>query len=217
MQPWEIWEPARLSWRGHGFSGRLIVVDGIDGAGKTTMFKQLAEYLSGSGLFVVESRTPSDDFRQTKAMKAWNDLGYGISRHQLQLGLTVMACGDRLMHEAAVVEPALRQGKVIILDRYVFTSPVHVISDIHVALGSSLIRPDLGIVIDASPSLAYSRVCQRQDEHRHPDELATMERHRDRYLQLAKVNGFSVVSSDERSVGDTFTQVRSITEQVLRL
>lgn len=100
-------------------TGLFITFEGIEGSGKSTQQRLLAEYLTGRGVDVVVTREPggtvvSDCIReilldpQNGRLDAWSEaLLYAASRAQLV---------------AEVIEPALAEGKTVLCDRYVDSS-----------------------------------------------------------------------------------------------
>ncbi len=98
--------------------GGLIAFEGLDGVGKTTQTRLLAQNLIQLGLPVILTREPTD-----------GHFGQQIRRiivHGRQ-GLTPAAeldlfIADRREHVQEVIQPALADGKIVITDRYYFSS-----------------------------------------------------------------------------------------------
>src|SRR5262245_13872659 len=111
----EPWCPLRLDLQRHNYPGKLIVFEGIDGSGKTTLINALSSYLKDRGQDHIIIKTPSEDLRATWVWKAYFDQTLGISRDEVNVfGLSIMAFGDRLVHQSYVTEPALRAGKWVL-------------------------------------------------------------------------------------------------------
>jgi dTMP kinase len=92
-------------------SGKLIVFEGIDGAGKTTVHKALKEKMKGRG-DIVFSGEPTDSEYGRKVREV---LGNGnISAEELLF----LFMQDRIEHVKNVIIPSLKEGKVVVLDRY---------------------------------------------------------------------------------------------------
>lgn len=98
------------------FPGTLIVFEGIDGTGKSTQLKLLAEALEQSGTEVVSSREPTDGPFGKKLRASM--LEGRLSREE-ELALFH---DDRRDHIEHLILPALEAGKTIILDRYYFST-----------------------------------------------------------------------------------------------
>jgi dTMP kinase len=94
--------------------GLFITIEGIDGAGKTTQARLLAEWLRGLGRQVCATREPGG----TSAGERIRDLV--LSREwaipaEAELFLYL---ADRTIHVSQVVKPALAAGDVVVCERY---------------------------------------------------------------------------------------------------
>lgn len=96
--------------------GHLIVVEGIDGTGKSTQVRLLAEALRNDGHRVITSREPTDGPYGTRLRQSATS-GRLSPEEELQLFLQ-----DRREHVETLIQPALDAGEIVILDRYYFSS-----------------------------------------------------------------------------------------------
>jgi dTMP kinase len=94
--------------------GRLITVEGIDGAGKSTQVERLAALLAGRGHRLVGTREPGA-----------TALGHELRRVVLgrEIGLSpdaelLLFLADRAEHVATVIKPALEAGALVLCDRF---------------------------------------------------------------------------------------------------
>ena len=97
--------------------GILIVLEGIEGSGKTTQFRLLESWLRDAGLDVVSAREPGGTQAGEAARQALLHGGDVPARAELMLMLASRAA---LMEQ--VVEPALRRGAIVLLDRFELSS-----------------------------------------------------------------------------------------------
>jgi|GEM_PF-136925 len=100
----------------HGLPGRLIVVEGLDGSGKSTQMERLKEELESRGLKVVttswnSSETVSDAVKGAKKKRALDPKTFAL--------LNAADLSDRL---DKTILPALREGAIVLADRWYYTS-----------------------------------------------------------------------------------------------
>lgn len=98
------------------FPGSLIVFEGIDGTGKSTQVALLAEALEALGREVVTSLEPTNG-PYGKQLRASMQEGRLSPEEELAL-----FHDDRRDHVEHLILPALEAGKVVILDRYYFST-----------------------------------------------------------------------------------------------
>ena len=100
----------------HRYPGRLFVVEGIDGSGKTTQLGLLAKWLAAAGrpVFVTEWNSSPLVKAATKAGKKKNEL----TPTTFSL-LHATDFADRLMYR---IIPPLKAGMIVLADRYAYTA-----------------------------------------------------------------------------------------------
>jgi dTMP kinase len=103
---------------GRGF---FIVLEGVDRSGKTTQARLLAEALRLRGFEVVLTQEPSEGATGKKI----RDYLAGPTRHLRPEEELALFMADRREHVARVIGPALSQNKVVISDRYYFSSAAY--------------------------------------------------------------------------------------------
>jgi len=98
--------------------GFLVVFEGIDGAGKTTQANLLRDRLKRKSLDVVLSKEPTNSMYGLKIKKlAQGERSSTIAEDEYNLFIN-----DRKVHVANTIKPALQQKKIVILDRYYFST-----------------------------------------------------------------------------------------------
>ncbi len=98
--------------------GIFICVEGIDGSGKTTQAHKLVEVLKKVGFEAVYTTEPSSGMYGTLLR---NHILEGTRRAPVVVEAVLFAV-DRVDHVASEVKPLLRKGKVVVSDRYVYSS-----------------------------------------------------------------------------------------------
>ena len=100
----------------HAYPGKLFVVEGIDGSGKTTQLALLAKWLTASGhrVFVTEWNSSALVKAATKAGKKKN----ALTPMTFSL-LHATDFADRLLYK---IIPPLKAGMIVLADRYTYTA-----------------------------------------------------------------------------------------------
>ena len=164
--------------------GLLVAVEGIDGAGKTTLARSLHHDLVRAGVAVTMSKEPTNGPWGTR-------LRQSAATGRLSAGDEVkFLLRDRQEHVAQLIRPALERGEVVILDRYYPSMVAY-----QGALGYPVDRlletngfapaPDLLLLVDVSPEVGLSRIRARGDVPNHYETLETLQRSREIFLALS--------------------------------
>lgn len=93
--------------------GKFIVLEGVDGSGKSTQARMLAEELRARGvdcLLTAEHTRVGVGRLIEKTVRGKLDLG--------AVALQFCFVADRVEHSRTVIEPALKQGRWVVCDRY---------------------------------------------------------------------------------------------------
>lgn len=96
--------------------GLFIALEGIDGCGKTANSQELCEWLNELGYEAFTTHEPTDMAAGNLAKS--HLIMRDVSPHVESLLFAV----DRLEHVSKVIFPALKQGKIVICDRYLYSS-----------------------------------------------------------------------------------------------
>lgn len=149
-------------------SGKLIVLEGIDGSGKTTQAKALLRRLRYRGRKAVFFREPSRGrWGREIRRKATNALSMTPAE---ELDLFVR---DRRENVERNLKPALRAGMVVVLDRYYFSTMAYQGAkginpeDIRRVNEEFAVPPDLVVILDIPAGEGLGRIAGR----RRKDEL----------------------------------------------
>lgn len=163
----------------------FIVIEGIDGTGKSTQVRRLAEWLRGKGHEVVTSREPTSGPWGTKLRESAST-GRLSPEDELQYFLN-----DRRQHVEELISPSLAAGKIVILDRYYFSTMAYQGAR---GFDSTEIRrkneafapvPDLLLILDLDVSDALSRIGARGDTANEFEKRENLERCRTVFLSLS--------------------------------
>ena len=145
-------------------TGKLIAIEGIDGAGKGTQAARLAEVLRAAGHEVVMTREPTAGPHGQK-IRELSTAGAQLSAAE-QLDYFI---ADRAEHVRDLIAPALERGAVVITDRYFLSNVAYQGAagldpeEILAKNEAQFPLPDAAIVISLSPEEALRRVRARGD------------------------------------------------------
>ena len=163
----------------------FIVIEGIDGTGKSTQVKLLGAWFEKSGLEVVLSREPTDGPWGHK-LRASGDTGRLDSATELDYFLN-----DRRQHVDELILPSLAAGKVVILDRYYFSTMAYQGSrgidpaDIRRKNEAFAPVPDHLFILDLDADAALGRIGSRGDTANEFEQRESLEACRRIFLSLA--------------------------------
>jgi dTMP kinase len=189
--------PARVEKMGSK-KGIFICIEGLDGSGKTTQAKLLAKKLrkSYNAVYTAEpSRGKIGTYIRERCL-------YGKKRLSSAVEALLFAA-DRIEHVENVVLPALNAGKLVISDRYLYSSLAY-----QGAAGLSLewiekinehaLKPDLAIFIDVDPKTAMRRLKLKKSVM---ENMKTQQKVRDVYLKFV-AKGELVRLDGDRTKGE---------------
>lgn len=142
--------------------GFLIAIEGIDGAGKTTLAAGLAARLGHGGAVVNVTKEPT---RGPWGMRLRESAATGRLTAQAEADYLIL---DRRDHVAQLIAPALARGECIILDRY-YPSMVAYQGAAGLDVGDLMRandfapRPDILLLLDLPPAEGLARIRARGD------------------------------------------------------
>lgn len=217
-----------MSQSAPGLAGRMIAFEGVDGAGKSTAIKLVADRLRALGVKVFMPRIGKE--HRSKPIRAIRSL----TRDRTHLELRPMP--ELLLYaarEAQVLSqlaaPALARGETVLLDRSMLT-PVVIGAhgrglelarcEAATALASAGIEPDLTLIFDVEPRT--SRIRKRLDKVRSQrlrdggrKGLAGSgfkSRIRAGYLELAKRDDYPLICAERGTPAEVSAHVLAVIE-----
>ena len=148
---------------------KFIVIEGVDGAGKTTQIKKLAENLTARGhkVYVTCEPTCKSTLHAPTAVGAMiGDVLLG-KLEMTPTGMAALFLADRILHNTDPeigIKAALERGEWVICDRYYYSSFAYQgkDTDLDWVVRQNLdcpdiMRPDVCIFLDLSPEVARTR------------------------------------------------------------
>lgn len=200
---------------------RLIVIEGLDGAGTTTQARLIVEALRGKGRKAHLTREPSDGpvGKLIREMLVGKHAIDGEKLSQTTFGLLFAA--DRLDHLQREVEPALARGEIVISDRWYHSSLAYQGTDTERAwislLNQRARRPDLTVLLRVRAETAARRRVAAGRAQELFEDMAMQERVAAGYDQVfaALVDREPVVVLDgEREIDQVFGELMRLIEPI---
>ena len=191
--------------------GFFLTFEGLDGSGKSTQLRRLADWLEAErGEEVVITRQPGGTKIGDQIRKLLLDSRTQVAA-RAELGLMF---SDRAQCIAEVIAPAIEQGKMVLCDRFTDSTEAYqgggrelgskVVLELHEAICGGL-QPDLTLLLlpDFARSLERARKRNDRKDKRGPDENRFERENElfyrrvfDKYCEIARREPFRVVAID---------------------
>lgn len=173
--------------------GRFISFEGIDGSGKSTQARILAEALRSRGYNVALTREPggSPGAEQIRRLVLEGDPDRWSAETEI-----LLFTAARRDHLEKTIQPALQRGDVVITDRFADSTRMYqgisrgnlrrVVDDLHSRMIA--MEPDLTLLIDIDPDIGLGRAQARPGVELRFEDMGVglQSRMRDGFLQIAK-------------------------------
>jgi dTMP kinase len=170
----------------------FIAFEGIDGSGKSTQVKLLAEKLTAAGHQVYTTCEPTD----SPIGKMIRDIFSGRmdADHRTIAGLFVADRLHHLLNKTDGLLKKLEEGYTVITDRYYFSSYAYQSPYMDMkwvieanSLSAGLLRPDVNIYIDILPEISIERIKKGRDVVELYETLENLENVRNKYLEVMEL------------------------------
>ncbi|TSC88270.1 MAG: thymidylate kinase [Microgenomates group bacterium Gr01-1014_7] len=179
--------------------GKLIVIDGTDGAGKTTQINLLSRWLKEKKIaYEVISFPRYGQNQYAKLVKKYLEGEYGSINKVDSYKISKFYAGDRLLAKP-LIEKWLSRGKLVLANRYVSSNKAHMGANLPAKEREKFFKwldkleyetngipkEDLTILLDVDPKVGQKNVLSKQKPDLHEDSLAHLEQANKIYLQLS--------------------------------
>lgn len=194
--------------------GAFVVFEGLDGSGISTQAVMLETYLRKRGRKTLLTKEPT------------NGLVGGVIKEALKLewktsfkSLQLLFCADRAKHLESEIEPAIRKGRIVICDRYLFSTLAYGFAagvDSHwlYSINKAFRMPDLTLFLDITPNVSMKRIANGREKRELFEKAESLNNVRKAYLNLAKRFNFKIVNAEQESQ-EVSAEVRQIVDKFL--
>ncbi|MFO7945923.1 MAG: dTMP kinase [Armatimonadota bacterium] len=204
--------------------GRFIVLDGIDGCGKSTQARLVEKALINRGMDVVLTHEPGGTRIGRRIRRVLLDPETGDAD---PLTEALLFCADRAQHVNSLIRPSLQQGKTVICDRFASATAVYqgyagklgfdlanTLNDI--ATGG--LAPNLLIILDIDFEHARNRLQEtgRDADRMERNSREYFERVREGFIKYAEMHATSAVVVDaNRPIETVHEEIMAVVNRVL--
>jgi len=174
--------------------GRFIVLEGGDGAGKTTQARILCSTLRRKGYKTHGTAEPSQGAIGKLIRRAF------LEKEKISPEIeALLFAADRYLHLKSEVLPALARGRTVVCDRYMYASLAYqgaqgVDSKWLREINRFAERPDLAIYLDIPAEISLGRIKRRKSVL---ENLELQRRVREQYLQLVQAGELMLVDATQ--------------------
>jgi len=194
--------------------GRLVVFEGLDGSGITTQATLFRNFLVNKGKDAVLTKEPTDGLIggliKSSLRKEWKTN---------PLSLQMLFAADRAHHLTTEIEPALKNGKIVVCDRYVLSSLVfggsQLSVDILKRLNANFLKPHMTIFIDTQPKLCVERMKRARHHVELFEEEHKLEQIRKLFLSLLGYFPNTYIVDGNRVPQEILDEVVKVAKKIL--
>lgn len=206
-------------------SGKFIVFEGGEGSGKTTMIQMISSWMQENNIEHIITREPGG----IKISEQIRSVILDVNNKEMDSRTeALLYAAARRQHLVEKVIPAIKQGKIVLCDRFIDSSLAYQgyarnigmdkIYDINkFAIGDHM--PDLSIIFDIAPEVGLSRI--KADESREVNRLdkEKLEFHnkvREGYKKILQDSNRNIVKINaEKAINDVFLEVKQIVKELI--
>lgn len=202
--------------------GKFIVLEGLEGAGKTTARQVIFEQLEKAGKTVVQTREPGGT---PLAEKLRHLIKHETEEPVSSKAELLMLYAARVQLVENVIKPALAEGKWVLGDRHEMSSQAYqgggrqLERSLLEALKENVLgkfEPDFTLYLDIDPAVGLARVRGRGELDRiEQQSLDFFYRTRQRYLELTQNNEKAAIINAEQPLEKVTADIRRTLRQWL--
>ena len=196
--------------------GKFFIFEGLDGSGQSTQAALLRDYLISKGFEVVLTKEPTLDSEAGKKIKEILDEKTKIEPVELQK----LFCQDRKEHLEKKVFPALEAGKIVISDRYFFSTFAYGTSDDLsldelIKMNDDFLLPDLAVILKVSPAVCITRIEKRGIPQTLFEKEQKLAKVWQTYAILPSRIGITLIVDGERQIKEINEEIKKVVTPLL--
>lgn len=208
--------------------GLFIVLEGMDGSGKTSQLEHIKKYLNEQNITFLSTREPGG----ISVSEQIREVILNVDNQMSGLTECLLYASARREHLIQKVIPALSAGQIVICDRYVMSSLAYQgygrelgravldINQLAINVDGKQYWADMNIYIDVKPEVGLERIMSKSGEREiNRLDLEALEFHHrvhNGYMELSKQHAEHFVmingEQDEQSV---FTDIKQVLDRLI--
>jgi len=199
----------------NNYPGKFIVIEGLDGSGKSSQVDLVIDFLQKNNKDVVVTKEPTVDSEAGRKIK--QALRKEITVEPLELQKLYVQ--DRREHLQNKVIPALKEGKYVVSSRYAFSTFAYGYSgglnvDLLIDLNKEFLLPDLTIIVDVDPESCIKRIESRGEPKEFFEELGKLTKVNEIYKKTPQMFQNVVLVDGRKPISEVFENIK---KQIIKL
>lgn len=200
----------------NNYPGKFIVIEGLDGSGKSAQVDLVINYLKEKNKEVVITKEPTTDSEAGRKVKQALKKEIVVEPLELQK----LYVQDRREHLKNKVIPALENGKFVVSSRYAFSTFAYGYSDglnvdELIKMNEEFLLPDLTIIVDVNPEKCIQRIENRGEEKELFEQLEKLTKVNEIYKKTPEMFENVVVVSGEKSIPEVFEEIKILVDKII--
>jgi dTMP kinase len=191
------------------YGGKFIVFEGLDGSGQSTQAALLKEYFGVRGRKALLTKEPTPWTAAGQKIQATLDEKIKLAPLKLQ----ELFCEDRREHLEKEIIPALKDGKVVVCDRYFFSTIAFGGIDLSIEklkqMNDGFIYPDIIFFLDVRPEICLERIGKRGEGFKFFEKLEKLKKVAENYRELTKSFSDVIIMDGEREIQEIHKKIIS--------
>jgi dTMP kinase len=199
------------------YPGKFIVIEGLDGSGQTSQASFLKNFLLENNYSVISTKEPTQDSEAGKKIKKILEESIKIEPLELQR----LFAEDRKWHLENIVIPSLKQRKIVISDRYCFSSFAYgaaegIDLDKLIGLNKDFLLPDLTFILKVEPKICIRRIEKRGEPKTLFEKEEQLAKVWKIYEKFPKMFDNVAMIDGEKSIEKVFEKIKEIINLKIR-
>jgi len=192
------------------YPGEFIVFEGLDGSGQSTQAELLENFLKEKGYDVVKTKEATKTSTVSQEIRDILDKKKKVSPQELQ----ALFAKDREEHLNNFITPNLKGRKIVISDRYFFTSFAFGSIDVELSwlikINNKFLMPDLTFFIDVRPDICLERIEKRGKATTLFEEKEKFEKVYKNFKKIIEIFPQIKIINGEKSIGEVFEEIKGV-------